>query len=401
MAGISTINNTPNYLAIQQNQNLLNQFNKQSTGKRINTAADDASGYAIATSLQVQAAGVNAATQNIQNAFNATNVASGALQQVSQIASQLQNLAIQGVNDFLSPTDRAALQTQANQLVAQANTIAQSVNFNGVPLLNGSHAGAQAGSPATATVTNNDALVQGGGNVITQVAAANPNFQNANGAAQGFGGNATTNSTIQISVVAGNNGQAEAVAKVVDNATGNVITSGPVGAGGTITGFENVNIQVGNITQADIGQTATVQIQQAIAPNTQNNALQVQNNANEGALTSVNLPGVSSSTLQISNINLSSSLNATNAIGQLNNAIATLGTAQANLGAQQVALQHQINSNGLYANNLTASQSSIEDLNYGQSTTTSTLAQIQQQITLGLISHNNVLAGGVLGLFQG
>jgi len=399
MAGISTINNTPNYLAIQQNQNLLNSFNKQSTGKQINTAADNPSGYAIATSLQVQAAGVNAATQNIQDAFNATQVASSAIQQISQISSQLRDLAVQGVNDFLSPTDRAALQAQANQLVQQANTIAQSVSFNGVQLINGSHAGAQAGTPATATVTNNDVVAQGG-NVITQVAAANPNFQNANGAAQGFGGTATTNSTIQVQVVAGPNGTAQAVASVVDNQTGQVVQSGPVAAGGTITGFENVNIKVGNITAQDIGTTATIQIAQAVAPNTQNNALQVSNNANEGAITNVNLPGVSTSTLQISNINLGSSLSSTNAIGQLDNAISTLGNDQAQLGAQQVALQQQTKNNGLYANNLTASQSSIQDLNYGNETTNSTLAQIQSQITLGLISHNNVFAGSVLGLFQ-
>ena len=138
------------------------------------------------------------ASENVQNAFNASSVASGALQQISDIASRLRTLAVQGVNDFLSPSDRANLQTEANQLVQQANTVAQSVNFNGVPLLNGSHAGPQAGSPATATVTNNDAVAQGGA-IVAQVAAANANFQNSNGTAQGFGGAATTDSTIQIS----------------------------------------------------------------------------------------------------------------------------------------------------------------------------------------------------------
>ena len=399
MSALTSLNASTN-LAIQRTQSsLLDTFNKLSTGKRINSAADDPSGYAIATALAAQAASTDAATQNVQNAFNASQVASSAVQQVSGIASQLQTLAIQGVNDFLSPTDRAALQTQANQLVAQANTIAQSVNFNGVALLNGSFAGPQAGKPATATVTNNDLLVQGAGNVITQVSAANPNFQNANGAAQGFGGIATTNSTIQVQIV-NNNGQAAAVASVVNNATGQIVTSGPVGAGGTISGFQNVNIRVGNISLGDVGQTATVQINQAVPANTQNNALTVQSGAAQGATSSVAIPGVSSSQLQISNINLSSSLNATNAIGQINNAIATLNNAQAQLGAQQNALQNQANNNQIYANNLIASQSNIQDLNYGQATSSQTLNQLQQQVNIALNAHNNLAAGAVLGLFR-
>ncbi|HVA27853.1 MAG TPA: flagellin [Candidatus Baltobacteraceae bacterium] len=399
MASITALNAGSN-LAIGRTQaNLLDTSNKLSTGKRINTAADDPSGYAIATGLAVQAASTDAATQNVQNAFNASQVAAGALQQVSGILSQLNTLAIQGSNDFLSSTDRAALQTQANQLVAQANTIAQSVNFNGQPLLNGSVAGPQAGTPAAATVTNNDALVQGTGGVVAQVTAANANFQNPNGAAQGFGGNATTNATIQIQIV-NNNGQAQAVATVYNNGTGQTATSAPVSAGGTISGFENLNIKVGNITTADVGQTATIQVSQATPPNTQNSALTVQSGSGEGATTNVAIPGVSSSQLQISNINLSSSLSSTNAQGQIANAIQTLGTSQANLGAQQVALQNQVNNNDIYANNLTASQSSIQDLNYGQATTAQTLNQLQSQINVALTAHNNVLAGAVLGLFR-
>lgn len=395
---ISALNAATN-LEIQKTQTtLLAGANKLSTGKNINSAVDNPSGYAIATGLAVQAAATNAATQNVQTAFNASQVAAGGVSQVSGILSQLNGLAIQASNDFLSPTDRAALQTSANQLVAQANTVAQSANFNGIPLLNGSIAGPQAGTPAVARVTNNDALVSGG-NVITQVAAANPNFQNPNGPAQGFGGNATTNSTIQVQII-NNNGQVEAVAKVVDNATGQILTSAPVGAGGTITGFENVNIKVGNITAQDVGQTATVQIAQATPANTQNSALTVQAGANEGNTTNVAAPGVSSAQLQISNINLSTTLNATNAQGQITNAIQTLGLAQTQLGAQQVALQNQANNNQIYANNLTASQSSIQDLNYGQATSAQTLTQLQSQINVALTAHNNVLAGAVLGLFQ-
>ena len=398
MASITSLNNSLVNQTGQTQESLLKQFNQLSTGKRVNSAADDASGYAIATTLNTQAAAASTASDNIQDVYNATSVAQGALQQLTGVLQTARNLAVQGVNSFLSPADRADLQAQTNALVQQANTIAQSVNFNGQPLLNGSLAGPQAGTASVAKVTAND-IVQNGGTVVTQVAAANASFQAPPaGAAQGFGGTSTTNSTIQVQVV-NNNGQAAAVATVRDNATGQTVTTAPVAAGGTISGVENVNIKVGNISLADVGQTATVQIAQATPANSQNSALTVQSGSNEGQTTNVAVPGTNSTTLQINNLNLGSSLGATQAIGQIDNALSSLTTAQAQLGAQQVALQTAAQANDTYANNLTSAASSITDENYGQGVTQSTLSQLQQQIQFALQAKNNVNASAVLGLF--
>ncbi len=113
-----------------------------SSGKRINSAADDPAGYAIATALESQAAGYAAASQNIANAQNALNVAAGGLASNNAGVSQLNTLAIAGANDFLSATDRAALQAVGNQLTQQVNAVAQTTSFNGQQLLNGTFAGA-------------------------------------------------------------------------------------------------------------------------------------------------------------------------------------------------------------------------------------------------------------------
>jgi flagellin len=398
MASVNSIYPPLNQIG-QTQESLLQQFQQLSSGKRVNSAADDAAGYAIATALNTQAAAASTASENIQNVYNATNVAQGALSQLNGVLQDLNNLAITGVNSFLSPADRADLQTEANQLVQQANTIAQSVNFNGQQLLTGQFAGTQAGTPTTATVTNNDIVQQGGG-IVTSVQAANANYNAVpTGAAQGFGGTSTTNSTIQIQVV-NNNGQAAAVATVLNNATGQTATSAPVGAGGTISGFENVNVNIGNISLADVGKTATIQIAQATPPNAQNSALTVQSGSNEGATTNVNIPGVNSNTLQISNINLGSSFSSTQAIGQIQNALQTLTTQEAQLGAQQTALQNAAQANDLYANNLTASASSITDENYYAGVTQSTLSQLQQQIQLAVLAKQNANASAVLGLFN-
>jgi flagellin len=380
-------------------QALQSAFAHESTGKRVQSAADESARYAIANALHAQVAAYEQASSNVQTALNSAYVATAALSTTSSLLSQLRNLAVAAVDDFLAPADRAALQAQADQLVKQANTVAQTTTFNGAPLLNGTYAGPNAGSPAMATIPANVPLAEGG-NLVTQITAANANFQNPNGTAQGFGGNATTDSTIQIHIVAGNSGNAVAQVTAVDNATGQQITQATLYApGATVTGIENVNIKLGNFTNADIGQTATIQIQQAVPANTHNSALQVQSGANEGNTTPISYGNATASSLRIANLNLSSSAGATNAIGQIDNAIQQLGTIQTAVGAQQVALGYQTDADNVAALNLQAAQSNLVDANVGHEATRSTLSQIQQELSLAVLAQRNTQAAGVLTLF--
>jgi flagellin len=397
---ISTVTPDHALTALTQSQQALQTaFTREATGKRLQSAVDGPAQYAIAATLQTQVAAFNAASQNVQTAFNATDVATQALAQTTGILSQIRTLAVAAVNDFLSPSDRADLQTEANQLVAQANSIAQTTNFNGAPLLNGQFAGPNAGSPAQATVTANASLGQGG-QLVTQIAAANANFQNPNGPAQGFGGISTQNSTIQIQITAGPNGQAVATVTAVDSATGQQITlPGQFNPGATVSGLENVNIQLGNFTSGDIGQTSTIQIQQAVPPNTQNSALQVQSGANQGNVTGVTFGNASAASLQIANVNLSTSANATNSIGQLDQAIQQLGLTQSALGAQQVQLQYEVNADNVAANNLQTAQSNLADANVGIENTNATLSSVRNQLALAVLSQRNAQSAAVLTLF--
>jgi flagellin len=172
-----------------------------------------------------------------------------------------------------------------------------------------------------------------------------------------------------------------------------------VGGGGTISGFENVNIKVGNISLADVGQTATVQIAQATPANAQDSALTVQSGASEGTATQVAIPGVSSTTLQINNVNLASSLSSTQAIGQIANALNSLSISQAQLGAQLSSLQNAAAADNAYANNLTTSYSDIADESTYQGVSNAALSQIQSQVSTALLAKQNLDAAAVLGLF--
>src|SRR5277367_1825765 len=134
-----------------------------STGLRINTAADDPSGLAIATNLQTQADGFNQAVSNVQSANNAAQVALGALTSETDILQRIRSLAVEAASDINSQNDRANLQTEVTQLLLEVNRISQNTNFNGQALLDGSHAGFQAEQNAFLTITANTALATNGG----------------------------------------------------------------------------------------------------------------------------------------------------------------------------------------------------------------------------------------------
>jgi flagellin len=126
-----------------------------SSGKRIASAAVDPSGLAVSEALLTQATSDTQGAANAQGALDAANVADGALVSISNEAVQLQTLAVSGNNDLLSSSDRAALQTQADQTSQEIDTVAQSANFNGLSLLSGANSSAtvQTGAAQGDTVT--------------------------------------------------------------------------------------------------------------------------------------------------------------------------------------------------------------------------------------------------------
>ena len=164
-SGLSIANNLlANSVQFNLNRNqdaLKNIVTQLSSGLRINSAADDPSGLAIATNLQTQVDGFNTAVQNVQNANNAAQVALGALSTTTDILQRIRSLAVEASSDLNSSQDRANLQAEVSQLLLEVNSISQSVNFNGQPLLDGSHAGFQPEQNASVTVTANAALAGG------------------------------------------------------------------------------------------------------------------------------------------------------------------------------------------------------------------------------------------------
>ncbi len=109
-----------------------------SSGKRINTAKDDAAGLAIATKMTSEIRGLSAAMRNANDGISVTQVAEGAMGEVSNILQRMRELAVQASSGTVSDTDRTGIQAEVSQLISQVGNIAGRTSFNGIGLMNGS-----------------------------------------------------------------------------------------------------------------------------------------------------------------------------------------------------------------------------------------------------------------------
>jgi flagellin len=150
-----------NVSAMQTEQNLLNSSNavsqsmqRLSSGLRINTAADDAAGYAISENLTSQVNGLDQASRNTNDAVSMVQTASGSLTTIQDMLQRVRELAVQYNNGSNSNTDdQTAIQDEVDQLTNEISREAGASNFNGINLLNGS---AGTGGSVTFQVGAND-----------------------------------------------------------------------------------------------------------------------------------------------------------------------------------------------------------------------------------------------------
>ncbi len=107
-----------------------------SSGLRINSASDDAAGQAIANKMTAQIKGMDQASRNASDGISLVQTMEGGLDQVNDNLQRIRELAVQGANDTNTADDRAAIETEINERLAEIDRVAGSNNFNGTNLLN-------------------------------------------------------------------------------------------------------------------------------------------------------------------------------------------------------------------------------------------------------------------------
>ncbi|MFX1767431.1 flagellin [Paraburkholderia sp. A1RI-2L] len=169
------INSNINSLIAQQNLTgsgsaLSQAITRLSSGKRINSAADDAAGLAISNIMQTQINGLNQGVSNSNDGVSMVQTASSGLSSLTNSLQRIRQLAVQASNGSMTNSDRAALQQEVSQQVSEINRIASQTTYNGMNILNGSlgsvsfQVGANVGQSINLNLTQNvSAETLGGG----------------------------------------------------------------------------------------------------------------------------------------------------------------------------------------------------------------------------------------------
>jgi flagellin len=427
-----------------QNQ-LETSVKRLSSGLRINSAADDPSGLAIADTLSAQASGFQRAAQNVQDANNALAVADGALANITSILQRIRTLIVQSNSDVNSANDDQDIQSEINQALAEINKISQNTQFNGRSLLDGSldNTPAQSGTVTQIlnngddyTVANADGLGDPGP-LITQAAvpgaqtgSVSPIYYHVTVAAliptgavdplsltpvtDPLTGNPVAGYEIVSQAYSSdpNFGPEQSTVQIVPSVNFLPVASS-VGYGSTNNPQTALSYLFSNLTPADVGKSITFVTTSYVPPKT-GTPLNVQDGANEGNTVGITIQGTSTSDLGISNIsvlppividdnlNLSQSssnqLAATDAEYRVDDALTQIAGQRAVIGAQINSLNEDADNDQVAATNLTASESSIRDTDIGSEVTTFTRLQVIANFQQTLLSKTLAISQLILKL---
>ncbi|MDY0133121.1 MAG: flagellin [Desulforegulaceae bacterium] len=158
---------------IKTDNALSSSLERLSSGLRINKAADDASGLAIANTLKAQHTGIGQAISNASDGVNIIQIADGALEESTNIVNTIRTKAIQAASDAQSAASRKAIQADVTKLLEELNMIAETTAYNGINLLDGTFTDKQFHIGAYKDETANVNIGNASGKVVGAMAYAN------------------------------------------------------------------------------------------------------------------------------------------------------------------------------------------------------------------------------------
>ena len=174
--------------ALTRNERALNTAMEQlSTGRKINSAGDNASGLAITSRMTSQIRGLDTAIRNANDAISMVNTAEGALDEITNMLQRMRELAVQAGTGTTNSTDRTYLNAEFSALRSEIDRIADNTQWNGRNILDGS-AGASTGKSTVA--------FQVGANQKQTISTTFGNFNNTTGKLSGLASKVITGTTI-------------------------------------------------------------------------------------------------------------------------------------------------------------------------------------------------------------
>jgi len=401
------------------NSNSAKSIEKLSSGYRINRAGDDAAGLAISEKMRGQIRGLNMAAKNAQDGISLIQTAEGALNETHAILQRMRELAVQAVNDTNTETDRAELQKEVDQLSQELSRIGATTEFNTKKILDGTfegvlQIGANSGQNLKIEIGNMKGFALGmAGEVKYEVSAA---LTDEGAAAlkdgtyivrEADGGGSSSSYELVNSddtvVAVSSNGTAW-----TENDTSDPkgyftfslgVTSGEItvkdGKASALFSAENKGLEAG---------TYKVNADGNLEDNN-GNVVATHNGADAYVDADGNTLFASSKLtadmeVTIGGIDISSRETADAAITKIQAAIENVSAERARLGAYQNRLEHTINNLGASAENLTAAESRIRDVDMAKEMMEFTKNSILQQAAQAMLAQANQMPQGVLQLLR-
>ena len=373
---------------------LASALQQLSTGLRVNTAADDAAGYAIAQGMTSQVNGLNQAAQNANDGVSLTQTASGAMTEITNDLQTMRDLAVESLNATNSSNDRSDLNAQYSQLAADINNVAANTQFNGVNLLNGTFQGAD---------------FQIGANAGQTISVASIASTSTNAIGNYYTTAATTGAYADTTADAGNTASFDIT--VGTNAS---VTTGPVTiTGNQTTDLANIASAINESLGSSDGIVATVDsttgsISLSTADGTAQNVT-VALDASSTTTSSVGglgmdatyaLGSAGGTAQNLSNTTVNSVDSSNLVLISIDNALQQLATSSAQLGAYQNRFQAAITGLNTDSTNLSNAKSSIVDTDYAAATSSLSKAQILQQAGTAMVAQANTIPQNILTLIQ-
>jgi flagellin len=386
------------------NRDMETSMARLSTGKRINSASDDAAGVAISSRLSSEIRGTDQAIRNSLDGQALIDTAEGAHSEIENILQRMREVAVQAANDTNNAQDRDNLQAEMNAMSTEIDRIAGTTTWAGANLMEDTNTNFSF-QVGTATGTQNQIAVDiksmntnglslsGGTGGLAAVTSATATVSDADTEATDFliaAGSATSNGAITFDIAGVDYSVAYAAGATVAQ-----IGAAAVAAINDGTGIADSDD--GSTLHGYVATFATATLTLTDADGT--TAITAKSTNNEHAHAAV-AAGVSSISVEAGGGNTAAD-NARTSIGFIDAAIKQVNVQRSELGAVSNRLNHTVNNLTNISSNLSAAKGGIEDADSALETTNLAKNQILQQASTAMLAQANASKQNVLSLLQG
>ena len=384
---------------------LSKNLEKLSSGYKINRAGDDAAGLAISEKMRAQITGLKAATKNVKDGVSLVKTAEGALQEVHDMLNRMDSLATQSANGtYDDEVDRLNLQKEVDALRSEIDRIADSSNFNGKKLLDGSLDGnATTAFTGAADTANNksavDATIKAQGKVTIGGGEKTLAFEMKIGTAAKA--TLAADGKVSIELVKGTNYTSADIQNLIKNADVTAVTDADEQKA-VKAALANATVSGKGVTAA----TADTALNLAQATGTVTAAkgaaleLQIGDTSDTFNKLSVGVGDMHTKALGIDTLTIADQKGAAAAIQSIKDAINTVSSTRGDLGAIQNRLEHTQNNLSVMTENIQDAESTIRDTDVADEMMAYTKNNILIQSAQAMLAQANQVPQGVLQLLQ-